>query len=232
MTGVRRRQFDLYSCTGVSATGEVWLMHNTRMGEAWEGREKLYFKIFLSCLKIWIPFHHERVAVSMSVSSVAQSCLTLCNTMDCSLPGSSVHQILQARIVEWAAISFSRGSSWFRDQTRISCTFWIGRQILYHHGTKDTSHTKGLSITVTSIVSSQNSHPFANSECNLIWKQGLRRYNKVKTRLEWALNPMTGTLIRRGENTWRPREEGHMKTKVEMGSLLLQMTPHPEVTWS
>ena len=42
---------------------------------------------------------------------VAQSCPTLCNSMDCSLPGSSVHGIFQARILEWVAISFSRGSS-------------------------------------------------------------------------------------------------------------------------
>ena len=44
---------------------------------------------------------------------VAQSCLTLCNTMDCSPPGSSVHGILQARILEWVAISFSKKSSRF-----------------------------------------------------------------------------------------------------------------------
>ena len=42
---------------------------------------------------------------------VAQSCLTLCDPVDCSLPGYSVHGILQARILEWVAISFSRGSS-------------------------------------------------------------------------------------------------------------------------
>ena len=42
---------------------------------------------------------------------VSQSCLTLCNPMDCSLPGSSVHGFLQARILEWVAIPFSRGSS-------------------------------------------------------------------------------------------------------------------------
>ena len=42
---------------------------------------------------------------------VAQSCPTLCDPMDCSLPGSSVHGILQARILEWVAVSFSRGSS-------------------------------------------------------------------------------------------------------------------------
>ena len=40
------------------------------------------------------------------------SCPTLCNPMDCSPPGSSIHGILQARILEWVAISFSRGSSW------------------------------------------------------------------------------------------------------------------------
>ena len=52
--------------------------------------------------------------------SVAQSRLSLCNPMDCSLPGSSIHGILQARILEWVAISYSRGSSQPRDQTRIS----------------------------------------------------------------------------------------------------------------
>ena len=41
---------------------------------------------------------------------VAQSCLTLCSTMDCSLPGSSVHGLLQAKILEWLAIPFSRAS--------------------------------------------------------------------------------------------------------------------------
>ena len=58
----------------------------------------------------------------------------LCDPMDCSLPGSSVHGILQARILEWVAISFSRGSSQPRDQTRISCiagrffTVWATRE--------------------------------------------------------------------------------------------------------
>ena len=52
---------------------------------------------------------------------VAQSCPTLCDTMDCGLPGSSVQGILQARILEWAAIPCSRGSSWPRDGTQVSC---------------------------------------------------------------------------------------------------------------
>ena len=59
---------------------------------------------------------------SESESEVAQSCLTLCDPMDCRPPGSSVHGILQARILEWADISFSRGSSQARDQTQLSCT--------------------------------------------------------------------------------------------------------------
>ena len=50
----------------------------------------------------------------------AQSCMTLCDPMDCSPPGSSVHGILQARILEWVAISFSRGSSLTRDRTQVS----------------------------------------------------------------------------------------------------------------
>ena len=52
----------------------------------------------------------------------AQSCLTLCHPMDCSQPGSSVHGILQARILEWVSIFFSRGSSWPRDWTHDS---WV-----------------------------------------------------------------------------------------------------------
>ena len=52
---------------------------------------------------------------------VSKSCLTLCNPMNCTPPSSSVHGISQARILEWVAVSFSRGSSWPRDQTCVSC---------------------------------------------------------------------------------------------------------------
>ena len=64
---------------------------------------------------------------------VAQSCLTRCNTMDCSLPGSSVHGILQARILEWVAVPSSRASSQPREWTQISSiaggffTIWASR---------------------------------------------------------------------------------------------------------
>ena len=68
-------------------------------------------------------------------SEVAQSCPTLCDPVDCSLPGSSVHGILQARILEWVAISFSRGSSRPRN-TQVSCIadrgfiLWATREAL------------------------------------------------------------------------------------------------------
>ena len=57
-----------------------------------------------------------------SESEVAQSCQTLCDPMDCSPPGCSVHGIFQARILEWVAISFCRGYSQTGDGTRISRT--------------------------------------------------------------------------------------------------------------
>ena len=57
-----------------------------------------------------------------SESEVAQSCLTLCNPMDHNLPGSSVHGVFQARVLEWVAIFFSRGSSPPRDRIRVSWT--------------------------------------------------------------------------------------------------------------
>ena len=59
-----------------------------------------------------------------------QSYLTLCNLVDCSPPGSSVHDISHTGTLEWVAISFSRGSSWPRDQTWVSCVPCNGRQIL------------------------------------------------------------------------------------------------------
>ena len=64
--------------------------------------------------------------------SVTKSHLTLCDPMNYSPPGSSVHGISQARILERVAISFSRESYQLRDWTHVSCLSCIGRQILYH----------------------------------------------------------------------------------------------------
>ena len=68
-------------------------------------------------------------------SEVAQSRPTLCDPMDCSLPGSSVHRIFQAIVLEWIATFFSRGSSQPRDRTRVSrivdrrFTVWVTREV-------------------------------------------------------------------------------------------------------
>ena len=70
------------------------------------------------------PGKYEMGSIPLeSESEVAQLCLTLCDSMDssnCSLPGSTVRGILQARVLEWVAISFSRRSSQPRDQTQVS----------------------------------------------------------------------------------------------------------------
>ena len=76
--------------------------------------------------QVFLPgkFCRQRCLAGMeseSESEVAQSSLTLCDTMDYSLSGFSIHGIFQARILEWVAISFSSGSSWPRDQTQVSC---------------------------------------------------------------------------------------------------------------
>ena len=70
------------------------------------------------------------------VCSVAQLCPTICNPKDCSLPGSSVHGILQARILEWVIMPFNRRFSWPREWTWVSCiiggfsTVWGTREAL------------------------------------------------------------------------------------------------------
>ena len=62
----------------------------------------------------------HRMDTTAAAAKSLQSCLTLCDPMDCSLPGSSVHRILQARILEWVAIPFFRGSSQPWDKTQVS----------------------------------------------------------------------------------------------------------------
>ena len=73
--------------------------------------------------------------------SVAQQCLTLCDSMDSSLPGSCVQGIFQARTLEWVAIFFPQGSSWTKDWIHVSC---IGRQILDHWGTREALRVKNF----------------------------------------------------------------------------------------
>ena len=95
---------------------------------------------FLKKLKIELPCVHAKSL---------QLCSTLCDPMDWSLPGSSVHGILQGRILDWVAISYSKGSSQSRDQTRVSCivgrffTNWAKReaQRVIHDWATEYTHT-------------------------------------------------------------------------------------------
>ena len=76
---------------------------------------------------------------ALALASLLFSCSAvsrLCNSMDCSPQGSSVHGTFQARTLEWVAISTSRGSSQPRDRTQVSCVSCIGRWILYHWATR------------------------------------------------------------------------------------------------
>ena len=84
---------------------------------------------------------NDRLRTSLVVQAclVAQLWLTLCDPMGCIPPGSTIHGISQARILEWVAISFSRRYSWPRDQTQVSCiaggfcTIWASKESLVVH---------------------------------------------------------------------------------------------------
>ena len=73
------------------------------------------------CVCVWVCVCVCVCVYAWARMLVTQLCLTLCDPMDCSPPGSSVQGILPARTLERVAISFSRGSSWPRDRTQISC---------------------------------------------------------------------------------------------------------------
>ena len=96
-------------------------------------RSSLTFSLSLSvyvCVYLYIHMCVKKVNVL-----VAQSCLTLCDPMDCTTPASSVHEMLQARILEWVANPFSMGSSQPRDWTQASC---IAGRFFAIRATRDT----------------------------------------------------------------------------------------------
>ena len=88
-----------------------------------------FFFFFILFPLIWLISPFLPLSLNLIIIIITQSCLTLCDPRDYSPPGSSVHGVFQAGILEWVAISFSRKSSWHRGGICISC---IGRRILYH----------------------------------------------------------------------------------------------------
>ena len=120
-----------YSCLESSMDRGTWQATVHGVTKSWT---------WLKWLSTHIRVHQETetragiLVVKVGKSEVAQSCLTLCNPMGCSIPGSTIHGIFQARVLEWVAISFSRWSSRPRDWTWISriagrCfTVWVTRE--------------------------------------------------------------------------------------------------------
>ena len=127
--------------SGESELGAHWagsylstLVGDSRSWSSWDLKRKSQTK----CFFFYIFFHRSNCCSHQHIerSEVAQLCPTLCDPMYCSLPGFSVHGIFQARVLEWVAISFSRGSSWPRDRTQVSCiagrcfTLWATREAI------------------------------------------------------------------------------------------------------
>ena len=100
----------------------------------------------------------------LSYSEFAQSCPTLCDPTDSSQPGSYVHGIFQARILEWGAISFSRGSTQHRDQTPVS-------------------HIVGRRFTLMILQKQQDSIYFSLLKCGVKW--GLIMPSLICTMIIW-----------------------------------------------
>ena len=95
-----------------------------------------------------------------------KSCQALWDPMDSNPPGSSVHEISQARILEWVAISFSSGSSAPRDQTCISC---IGRQTLYHWDPWKALFYMDIKTSVSNPLNQSNIFQDHNSICSEVY---------------------------------------------------------------
>ena len=95
-------------------------------------RTLFYFQMYRKVIQLYIYMCVHIYTPCYMFAKSLQSCQTLCDPMDCSPPGSSVHGVLQARILEWVAVPSSRGSSWPRDRTHVSWVSCIGRQIFYH----------------------------------------------------------------------------------------------------
>ena len=101
---------------------------------------------FVQLIYMSVCWYHIILIMCMCMCICAQSCLALCNRMDYSPPGSSVHGVSQARILELVAISSFRGSSQSNDGIRISCISCIGKRILHHYTTWEALN-KGEQLT-------------------------------------------------------------------------------------
>ena len=107
------------------------------------------------CVRACARAHAHMYACVLSRSVMS----SLCDPMDCSPPGSAVHGTVQARIPQWVAISFSRGSSWPRVLTCVSCVFCIDRWTLYHWTTGEAQDTLITQVTKPLLSRGEVSRP-------------------------------------------------------------------------
>ena len=109
-------------------------LHTTSDESVWLCDLPISIPVYSAASKCAFSFLKNDSTNWFQKGNVAQLCLTLCNPMNCSCPGSSAHGILQARILEWVAMPSSRGSSQPRNQTWVSCitggffTVWATRK--------------------------------------------------------------------------------------------------------
>ena len=140
-----------------------------------------------------IFYQYKDIYYSKLCHLVAKLCLTLCNPMDCSLPGSSVLGILQAKLLEWVAIPVSKGCSQPRNQTwifRVSCT---GKRIFYHWSTRDS--VPFLCLVQCTLSANNCLSPHVTKKCivqlllekDFIW---LRSYNRQKKKRRSKRRPL------------------------------------------
>ena len=170
----------------------------------------------------WSPYTTESVEESChkkypvkSEMKVAQSCPTHHNPMDCSPPGFSVHGIFQARIPEWVAFSYSRGSSWPRDYNRVSC---IGGQIsltLCYLGEKAmATHSSTLAWKIPWTEEPGRLRSMGSLRVGHDWASSLSLFTFMHWRRKWQPTPMflpgesqgQGSLV--GCRLWGRTESG------------------------
>ena len=145
---------DSRSWSWTGRPGVLWFMGSQRVGHNWATELNLYnpaiilYYLWDYLISLSLQLDHQKTLNTfiqntshtdkdtewchLQVNASMFNGVQLFCDPNCSLPGSSVHGIFQARMLEWVAISFSRRTSWARDQTQGSC---IGRQILYHWAT-------------------------------------------------------------------------------------------------
>ena len=122
----------LYGTNGISKNMKYFVRKQWEKESSWINRFWQMIEFILINISTSPSPSNFCWALTVSVrAKLLQLCLTLCDPMDCSPLGTSVHGIFQARILEWVAIPLSRGSSWPRDWAQISY-ICIGRQVRDH----------------------------------------------------------------------------------------------------